>query len=70
MAKKINFEEAIGRLEDIVNHLEQGEVPLEESIKLYEEGMRLGKMCRRILNEADQRVRQLTTEIEKESGSE
>lgn len=64
MPKKMNFEESIERLEEIVRKLEEGEVPLEESIKLYEEGMKLGTMCRKILDEADQRVRQLSTEIE------
>ncbi len=66
MAKKVSFEEAIGRLEEIVRQLEKGDVPLEESIRLYEEGMKLGKMCRKILDEADLRVRQLSTEIEGE----
>jgi len=66
MAKKVSFEEAIGRLEEIVRQLEKGDVPLEDSIRLYEEGMKLGKMCRKILDEADLRVRQLSTEIEGE----
>ncbi len=64
MPKKMNFEESIERLEEIVRKLEEGEVPLEESIELYEEGMKLGTMCRKILDEADQRVRRLSTEIE------
>lgn len=64
MAKKMTFEEAAGRLEEIVRRLEEGEVPLEESIRLYEEGMKLGAMCRRILDEADQRIRKLSTAIE------
>lgn len=66
MAKKVSFEEAIGRLEEIVRQLEEGDVPLEDSIRLYEEGMKLGKMCRKILDEADLRVRQLSAEIEGE----
>jgi exodeoxyribonuclease VII small subunit len=66
MAKKVSFEEAIGRLEEIVRQLEKGDVPLEDSIRLYEEGMKLGKMCRKILDEADLRVRQLSAEIEGE----
>jgi exodeoxyribonuclease VII small subunit len=64
MAKKMSFEESIGRLEEIVRRLEEGDVPLEESIKLYEEGMKLGTMCRKILDEADQRVRTLSAELE------
>jgi exodeoxyribonuclease VII small subunit len=62
MAKKMTFEEAAGRLEEIVRRLEEGEVPLEESIKLYEEGMKLGAKCRRILDEADQRIRRLSVD--------
>lgn len=69
MVRKMSFEEASGRLEEIVRRLEEGKVPLEESIKLYEEGMRIGKMCRRILDEADQRIRKLSAQIE-EAGSE
>ncbi len=64
MAKKMTFEEAAGRLEEIVRRLEEGEVPLEESIRLYEEGMKLGAMCRRILDEADQRIQKLSAAIE------
>jgi exodeoxyribonuclease VII small subunit len=66
MVKKMTFEEAADRLEEIVRRLEEGEVPLEESIKLYEEGMKLGAMCRRILDEADQRIQKLSAAIEEE----
>lgn len=66
--KKVSFEEAVGRLEKIVQRLEKGEVPLEESIVLYEEGMKLGRLCRRILDEADQRIRTLQAELEEERG--
>jgi exodeoxyribonuclease VII small subunit len=70
MAKKASFEEAIARLEKIVQRLEEGNVPLEESIKLYEEGMRLGKKCRTILEEADMRIHQLSARLEEEGGDE
>ncbi len=66
MAAKPNFEESLGRLEEIVGRLEMDNVPLEESIKLYEEGMKIGKKCRLILEQADQRIRKLTEELEKE----
>ena len=62
MAKKASFEEALGRLNEIVKRLEEGDVPLEESMKLYEEGMRLGTVCKGILNEAEDRMRRLTEE--------
>lgn len=64
MAKRVNFEEAMERLGEIVKRLEDGDVPLEESMKLYEEGMKLGSLCRRILKEAEQKIERLTTEIE------
>ncbi len=70
MAKKVNFEEALGRLNEIVKRLEGGDVPLEESMKLYEEGMRLGNICRQILNEAESRMKRLTTEIAGQAGEE
>jgi exodeoxyribonuclease VII small subunit len=60
MAKKMTFEEAMKRLEAIVKRLEDGDVPLEESIKLYEEGMRLGTLCNSILNEAEKRIESLS----------
>jgi len=63
MAKKVSFEGALKRLTEIVRRLEEGNVPLEESMRLYEEGMRLGALCRTILKEAEQRMRRLTQEI-------
>ena len=63
MAKKVNFEEAMHRLGEIVKRLEEGNVPLEESMKLYEEGMRLGNVCRGILKEAEQRIKILTEDL-------
>jgi len=66
MAKKQSFEEKLARLETIVERLERGETPLEESIRLYEEGMKIGKTCRLMLEEAEQRIQTLTAELEKE----
>jgi exodeoxyribonuclease VII small subunit len=70
MAKKVSFEEALGRLNEIVKRLEGGDVPLEESMRLYEEGMRLGNLCRQILNEAEGRMKRLTKEIAGEADNE
>ena len=50
------FEECIRRLEKIVQELEQGEVPLEKSLTLFEEGMQLSASCRRDLEEAEGKV--------------
>jgi len=59
MAKKMSFEKAMERLESIVSRLEDGNVPLDESIKLYEEGMKLGKICRKMLDEAQAKIKKL-----------
>ena len=51
-----NFEEALKRLEEIVGELEQGEIPLEETLSLFEEGVKLSRFCRNKLDEAEKRV--------------
>jgi len=53
------FEEAISRLEKIVESIEQGKIGLEDSIKHFEEGMSLIQRCRRILSEAELKIQQL-----------
>lgn len=58
--KEKTFEEAIERLEQIVSDLENGNVPLEDSIKLFEEGMQLSKYCMEKLNEAEKKLLKLT----------
>ena len=55
MAKE-KFEEALGRLEDIVKKMEAGEMTLEESLKAFEEGIKLARLCSRRLDEAERRV--------------
>ncbi len=63
MSKKSpTFEEALGRLEQIADEIEQGKVGLEDSIVRYEEGMRLIQQCREILVLAEQRIVKLQTE--------
>jgi len=55
--KKIQtFEEAIKRLEEIVGELEKGEVPLDKTLSLFEEGVRLSRFCREKLDEAEKRI--------------
>jgi exodeoxyribonuclease VII small subunit len=58
------FENALKRLEEIVETLEVGNSPLEESLKLYEEGMTLAKSCMTQLNEAKLKLKK----IQKNSG--
>jgi exodeoxyribonuclease VII small subunit len=55
----MTFEEAMARLERIVNDLETGTQSLEESLAKFEEGIALGKRCREMLERADMRVRAL-----------
>lgn len=52
----ITFEEAMEKLESIVGRLEDGEVPLEESINLYKEGMELSKWCHDKLKTAEEQL--------------
>ena len=60
MAKgKLNFEDALARLEKIVESIEKGDVGLEESIKHFEEGVKLIRQCRRVLAEAELKIRHL-----------
>lgn len=57
--KKPTFEEVLARLEVIVARLEQGEVPLEEALGLFEEGTALMKQCSTALDKAEQKVAKL-----------
>ncbi|TAH59738.1 MAG: exodeoxyribonuclease VII small subunit [Gottschalkiaceae bacterium] len=52
----MSFEKAIEKLEEIVNSLEKGNVTLEESLKLYQEGVLLSQYCNKILEEAEGKV--------------
>ena len=54
--KEIRFEEAIKRFEEIVNRLEAGDIPLDDSIKLFEEGEKLYQICLKRLDEAEKKV--------------
>ena len=55
-AKKPSFEQALGRLDEIVRHLEKGDLPLSESMTLFEEGTGLLNLCGKLLDEAEQKV--------------
>ena len=57
---KMSFEEAIKMLTDIVSKIEQGEIPLQDSIEQYEKGMSLIKHCREILEKAEKRIEKIT----------
>lgn len=53
---KDKFEDALNRLEKIVSRLEEGNISLEESLKLFEEGIRLSRLCNQKLEEAEKRI--------------
>lgn len=59
-APKLNFEQALEQLQGNVKGLEGGELSLEESLKRFEEGIRLGRLCHEVLKEAEQKVELLT----------
>lgn len=63
---KLTFEQALARLESIVQAIEQGKVGLQESIQQYEAGMRLIRRCRSILNDAEQTIQKLQLSAEGE----
>ncbi|HZC68514.1 MAG TPA: exodeoxyribonuclease VII small subunit [Nitrospirales bacterium] len=52
----VKFEEALARLEAIVAELERGELPLEDSMRIFEEGIKLSKVCLKMLEEAERKV--------------
>lgn len=55
MAEK-KFEAAMNRLEEIVQEMEQGDLPLEQSLKMFEEGVKLSRICNKRLEEAERKV--------------
>lgn len=65
MAKKTkSFEEALSRLEEIVNAMEEGELSLEEMVKLYKEGVELAALCSGKLTDAKQQVTILSASLD------
>jgi exodeoxyribonuclease VII small subunit len=59
--KKLSFERALEELEGIVKRLEEGKVPLEESVAIYERGEALKRRCEELLRQAEARVDKITT---------
>ena len=64
MKKNATFEENMHRLEQIVRSLEQGEVPLEESLKLFQEGTGLVASCGKLLDEAEMQIKKVVCDEE------
>ena len=59
--KNATFEESMARLEQIVRSLEQGNVPLEESLKLFQEGTALVRSCGKLLDDANLQIEKVMT---------
>ena len=57
--KQPNFEEAMLKLEEIVNELENGDVPLEQAIELFQEGIGLSGYCNQKLEQAERKIERL-----------
>lgn len=60
--ESLPFEKALERLEEVVQLLEQGDVPLEQAIQLFDEGMKLAHLCGKKLDWAEQQVEMLVKE--------
>ena len=60
--KKLSFERALEEIETIVKRLEDGKVPLEESVIIYERGEALKRRCEELLRQAEARVDKITTD--------
>jgi exodeoxyribonuclease VII small subunit len=58
--EELKFEDAILRLEEIVKELEDENIPLDEAMKKFEEGIKLSKYCVEKLNEAEKKIEELT----------
>lgn len=69
IAAGLSFEQAVERLEQIIDRIESGETGLEASLKEYESGMELLRHCRAILARAEQKVQELTPEITPEEAT-
>jgi exodeoxyribonuclease VII small subunit len=57
---EIKFEKAIQRLEKIVDDLEKGELDIDKSLEIFEEGIKMSRVCSKKLNEAESKIEKLT----------
>lgn len=61
-SSELSFEEAMAQLESIVGQLEDGDVPLEKAIDLYQKGMRLSQLCSQKLEQVEQKIEMIVEE--------
>ena len=64
--KNKDFESSLKKLEEIVTELEAGDLPLEKSIKAFEEGIKLTRHCQKLLTEAELKIKKL---VDSDDGS-
>lgn len=64
MSEELKFEKALERLEKIVEELEAGNIPLEDALKKYEEGVRLSRTCSEKLTQAEKKIQILTQSLD------
>ena len=62
--ENMTFEENIHRLEEIVRAMDRGDVPLEESLKLFQEGTKLVESCGKLLDEAEMQVKKIVADAD------
>lgn len=62
--KNVSFEDSLEELEQIVTQLEEGDLPLEESLELFEKGVRLSMKCKTKLEKAERRIQKLVEDSE------
>ena len=66
MPKKKNFENQLDRLKDIVDMMEKGNVKLEDALKLFEEGVGIYSNCNKLLEDAEQKIKIMTSNGEED----
>lgn len=59
-----NFESSLKRLEEIVENLEQGNIPLDQAMRMYEEGIQLSKECLKKLNQTEIKLKKLAKNLD------
>jgi exodeoxyribonuclease VII small subunit len=57
---EIKFEKAMNRLENIVDELERGDLDIDKSLEIFEEGIKMSRLCSKKLNEAEAKIEKLT----------
>ncbi|MCM3126468.1 MULTISPECIES: exodeoxyribonuclease VII small subunit [unclassified Paenibacillus] len=60
--KELNFEAAMAELEEVVNQLERGDVPLEQAIELFQRGMKLSQICNQKLEQVERKIEMIVEE--------